>query len=73
MERLNIIDVNQILSFFQFIEQSQGLKYTAVWAKYEALILGHLMSSLDAKNLALIAHRFSHASQGSIEFWNAVD
>jgi hypothetical protein len=25
--------------------------------------------SLDVKNLAIIAHRFSHSSQGSLDFW----
>lgn len=71
-ERLNIIDINQILSFFQFVELQKGIKYDKIWAKYESLILT-MLDSLDGKNLAIISHRYSHQKKGSVEFWASIN
>lgn len=71
-ERLNIIDINQILSFFQFVEAQKGIKYDKIWSNYETLILT-MLETLDGKNLAIITHRFSHQKKGSIEFWASIN
>ena len=45
-----------------------------MWSRYEKLVIDILaLQKADSKNLAIIAHRFSHAKQGSIKFWTAVD
>lgn len=73
-ENLNVIDINQILSFFHAVQQQTGVDYKKAWARYEQAMIGHMLTTeIDGKNLAIIAHRFSHARQGSLEFWSAID
>ena len=71
---LNIIDVNQILSFFHYLELQRGGDFSNVWKKQEITVINILTTkNIDSKNLAIIANRFSHANQGSIEFWQIID
>ena len=44
-----------------------------MWKKYEKVILDNFVNTLDGKNLAITTHRFSHAKQGSLEFWTAMN
>jgi hypothetical protein len=71
-ERFNIIDINQILSFFQYLEVQKGIKFDNIWKKYETYILA-MLDSIDGKNLAIITNRYSHSKKGSVDFWSAIN
>lgn len=66
---MNIIDINQILAFFYFVEREKGITSQKIWDYYEKLLLEEIYDSLDAKNLAMITYRFSHSKKGSLNFW----
>ena len=56
------------------MQQQSGVEYKKAWARYEQAMIGHMLTTqIDGKNLSIIAHRFSHARQGSLEFWSAID
>jgi len=56
------------------VQQQTGVEDKKAWERYEQAMIGHMMTTqIDGKNLSIIAHRFSHARQGSLEFWSAID
>jgi nitrogen regulatory protein PII-like uncharacterized protein len=60
-DKINIIDINQILGFFQWVHAQRGVTYPNIWKNYETLILDKMLDQLNGKNLAIITHRYSHA------------
>jgi hypothetical protein len=55
------------------VQRERGTEYPDIWTKYEKVILESLVDTIDAKNLAIITHQFSHAGKGSMEFWSTMN
>ena len=36
---INVIDINQLLSFVSFVEKERGMQMSAIWKKYETMLL----------------------------------
>lgn len=73
MRYLKVIDVNQSITFLEFIEKMFPERYDDIWLKFEQLIIHDLRTKLKARDIAFLSLKYSSRGIASIDFWKLMN